>query len=119
MAWHSSFGIYRLLADPAGSVLADYIRTGKVGQAGSCLVEGIGEDFIPGIADLSRVRQAYTIGDAEALETARLLLRNEGTLAGSSTGTLRNSTGSIRRPLMRKVTSLMTSDFSFRQRLRC
>src|SRR4051812_13254484 len=49
-----------VLADPAGSVLADYIKTGKIGQAGSWLVEGIGEDFIPGIADLSRVKKAYS-----------------------------------------------------------
>ncbi len=77
-----------VLADPAGSVLADYIRTGKVGTAGSWLVEGIGEDFIPAIADLSRVRQAYTVTDSESFETARLLLKREGILAGSSTGTL-------------------------------
>src|SRR5579859_2200207 len=41
-----------ILADPVGSVLADYVRTGKYGEAGSWLVEGIGEDFIPPIADL-------------------------------------------------------------------
>jgi cystathionine beta-synthase len=77
-----------VLADPAGSVLADYIRTGKIGVAGSWLVEGIGEDFIPAIADLSRVRAAYSIPDAESLHTGRLLLEREGVLAGSSTGTL-------------------------------
>lgn len=77
-----------VLADPAGSVLADYVRTGQLGQAGSWLVEGIGEDFIPPIADLSRVRHAYTIPDEESLMTARALLRDEGILAGSSSGTL-------------------------------
>ncbi len=77
-----------VLADPAGSILADYVRTGKIGKAGSWFVEGIGEDFIPEIADLSRVRKAYTISDAESFETARSLLREEGILAGSSTGTL-------------------------------
>lgn len=77
-----------ILADPAGSVLADYIKTGRMGEAGSWVVEGIGEDFIPPIADLSRVREAFTIGDAESLSTARDLLRNEGILAGSSSGTL-------------------------------
>jgi cystathionine beta-synthase len=77
-----------VLADPAGSVLADYVKTGHVGQAGSWLVEGIGEDFIPSIADLSRVRHAYTIPDEESLLTARALLRDEGILAGSSSGTL-------------------------------
>ena len=34
---------------------------GTIGEAGSWVVEGIGEDFIPPIADLSRVRQAFTI----------------------------------------------------------
>jgi cystathionine beta-synthase len=77
-----------VLADPAGSVLAEYVRTGKLGQAGSWLVEGIGEDFIPSITDLSRVRRAYTIGDEESFTTARALLREEGILAGSSSGTL-------------------------------
>jgi cystathionine beta-synthase len=77
-----------VLADPAGSILADYVKTGKVGKAGSWLVEGIGEDFVPSIADLSRVQQAFTITDEESLTTARALLRGEGILAGSSSGTL-------------------------------
>jgi cystathionine beta-synthase len=77
-----------VLADPAGSVLADFVEHGTVGKAGSWLVEGIGEDFVPPIADLSRVRKAYRIPDRESLETARDLLRKEEILAGSSTGTL-------------------------------
>ncbi|MCC7086979.1 MAG: cystathionine beta-synthase [Pirellulales bacterium] len=77
-----------VLADPAGSILADYIKTGKIGQAGSWLVEGIGEDFVPTLCDLSRVRHAYTIPDMESLNVARELLRQEGILGGSSSGTL-------------------------------
>jgi cystathionine beta-synthase len=77
-----------VLADPAGSILAPYIETGVLGEAGSWLVEGIGEDFIPAIADLSRVRRAFTITDLESLTTARNLLSREGILAGSSSGTL-------------------------------
>jgi cystathionine beta-synthase len=78
-----------VLADPKGSILADYVNTGQLsGVSGSWAVEGIGEDFIPSIADFSRVRQAYSISDEESFQTARLLLRNEGILAGSSTGTL-------------------------------
>jgi cystathionine beta-synthase len=77
-----------VLADPQGSILADYVKTGELGRAGSWLVEGIGEDFVPSIADLSRVKHAYTIPDEESLMTARALLRGEGILAGSSSGTL-------------------------------
>lgn len=77
-----------VLADPAGSVVAEYTRSGKIGKAGSWAVEGIGEDFIPAIADLSGVAQAYSIDDEESFGTARELLRAEGILGGSSTGTL-------------------------------
>jgi cystathionine beta-synthase len=77
-----------ILADPVGSVLADYVNTDKLGEKGSWLVEGIGEDFIPSIADFSRVKKAYSISDAESFSTARALLKREGILAGSSTGTL-------------------------------
>src|ERR1051326_1828703 len=78
-----------VLADPKGSVLADVVRTGKIQkEAGSWLVEGIGEDFIPPNCDLSRVKKAYEIADAETFHTARELLAKEGILGGSSTGTL-------------------------------
>ncbi|MEX2125616.1 MAG: pyridoxal-phosphate dependent enzyme [Woeseia sp.] len=78
-----------ILADPAGSVLADYINKGELREkGGGWLVEGIGEDFIPSIADFSRVKKAYSISDAESFSTARDLLKREGILAGSSTGTL-------------------------------
>ena len=81
-------GIEMILADPEGSILVDYIKTGNVGQAGSWTVEGIGEDFIPDIADLSKVTDAFSIPDAESFAVARELLRQEGILGGSSTGTL-------------------------------
>ena len=77
-----------VLADPAGSILADQVETGTFGTAGSWLVEGIGEDFIPPLAHIESVSQAFRISDKDAFATARELLRTEGILAGSSTGTL-------------------------------
>ncbi len=77
-----------VLADPQGSILAEYTRSGAVGEAGSWLVEGIGEDFVPPVSDLSRVSKAYTIPDGESFGTARIVLRKEGILVGSSSGTL-------------------------------
>jgi cystathionine beta-synthase len=77
-----------ILADPEGSILAPYIETGRMTEAGSWAVEGIGEDFIPPNADLSLVSKAYSIGDPESFATSRDLLRAEGILAGSSSGTL-------------------------------
>lgn len=78
-----------ILADPVGSILADYVNTGEVHEKSQgWLVEGIGEDFIPSITDFSKVVKAYSISDRESFKMARELLRKEGLLAGSSTGTL-------------------------------
>ncbi len=77
-----------VLADPVGSILADYVRTGTIGPVGSWAIEGIGEDFIPKNAQMDLVSKAYSIPDKESIDTARLLLSQEGILAGSSTGTL-------------------------------
>src|SRR6266404_5088065 len=40
-------GIEMVLADPTGSVLYEYVKTGKLVESGSWAVEGIGEDLIP------------------------------------------------------------------------
>ncbi len=77
-----------ILADPKGSVLADLVETGKAGQAGAWVIEGIGEDFVPPNCDLAFVGGVYRIDDTESLVTARELLRLEGILGGSSSGTL-------------------------------
>ena len=78
-----------VLADPAGSILASYAHTGQIpAERSGWLVEGIGGDSIPPAADFSRVGSTYTIPDAEAFRTCRELLRKEGIIAGTSTGTL-------------------------------
>jgi cystathionine beta-synthase len=81
-------GIEMVLADPAGSILYEYVKEGKFGEAGNWAVEGIGEDFIPEIADMSLVTEAFQIGDEESFAIVRELLRKEGIFGGSSTGTL-------------------------------
>lgn len=78
-----------ILADPKGSILTEYVNTGRIpNDVGSWLVEGIGEDFIPDICDLSRVTKAYGVADKESFEAARDLLQKEGILGGSSSGTI-------------------------------
>ena len=77
-----------ILADPQGSILAPYVNEGIMVEAGSWLVEGIGEDFIPDNCDLSLVNYAYSISDQESVTTAREVLRREGIICGSSSGTL-------------------------------
>ena len=78
-----------VLADPVGSILAQYINQGTLSaKSASWMVEGIGEDFLPPISDFSRVKKAYAISDKESFLAARELLATEGVLGGSSTGTL-------------------------------
>ncbi len=75
-----------VLADPAGSILAPLVNEGKKIEPGAWLVEGMGEDFVPDICDLSLVHEAIAVTDKESFQAARRLLRCEGVLSGSSTG---------------------------------
>src|SRR6266496_3090718 len=68
-------GIEMILADPAGSILYEYVKTGKMVESGSWAVEGIGEDFVPEIADMSLVTDAFDIDDAESFAIFFLLMR--------------------------------------------
>jgi len=77
-----------ILGDPAGSILAEYVASGKLPEAGSWLVEGIGEDFIPDICDISLVDAAYTVTDSTAFATVLDLLARTGIMAGTSSGVL-------------------------------
>src|SRR5438045_93516 len=81
-------GVEMVLADPTGSILYEWVKTGKLVDPGSWAVEGIGEDFVPDNADMSFITDAFEIDDTDSFATARELLRKEGILAGSSTGTL-------------------------------
>lgn len=78
-----------VLADPVGSILAEYINEGTLSEkSASWQVEGIGEDFLPSISDFSRVAKAYAVSDKDSFLAARELLETEGILGGSSTGTI-------------------------------
>ncbi len=78
-----------VLADPVGSGLASFATTGKLpAKMSAWLVEGIGGDTVPPVADFAGVTAAYSIPDGEAFRTCRELLGREGIIAGTSTGTL-------------------------------
>ena len=68
-----------ILADPVGSVIGG-------GTHADYKIEGIGNDFIAETMDMSLVDDVVKINDAEAFEAVKLLARNEGIIAGSSSG---------------------------------
>ncbi|MBI3859985.1 MAG: cysteine synthase A [Thaumarchaeota archaeon] len=72
-------------ADPAGSILAGTFR-GLKSAPETYRVEGIGEDFIPKTLDMSIIDEFVTVTDKQAFETARRLAKEEGLLAGGSSG---------------------------------
>lgn len=77
-----------VIADPVGSIIADLVNKGTHEEPGSWVVEGVGEDFVPPNCDLQYAKAAFYVSDTESLNAARDLLRKEGILAGSSSGTL-------------------------------
>ncbi|MBO6206475.1 MAG: cysteine synthase family protein [Lachnospiraceae bacterium] len=72
-------GIQGVLADPLGSIIGG-------GEHFDYDIEGIGNDFIADTMDITLVDQVIKISDSEAFDTARLLAKKEGILAGSSSG---------------------------------
>ena len=49
-------------------------------------IQGIGDGFIPDVLDLEMVDMVFTVSDEEAIETTRRLSKEEGLLAGTSSG---------------------------------
>lgn len=77
-----------VVADPVGSRLAGWIRTGTLGPDGAYLVEGIGASAVPDNLDRSVVDSVEEVSDEESFATVRRLLREEGLLVGGSSGTV-------------------------------
>lgn len=72
--------------DTIGSVYTDYFYKGIMIQPKPYLIDGIGEDFIPGTVDFKYIDKIIQIEDKEAYEMTILLAQKEGILSGSSSG---------------------------------
>jgi cystathionine beta-synthase len=76
--------------EPVGSIFR-LVKSGipveeAMKRAHSYLVEGIGEEMLPGTVDLDLVDDIIVVEDQKAFSMARLLARIEGILAGGSSG---------------------------------
>lgn len=72
--------------DTVGSVIKGYFETGKIGDSHQYLIDGIGEDFIPGNIKFEYIDEVITITDKRAYEITMRLAREESVLVGSSGG---------------------------------
>jgi len=73
-------GVRIVIVEPAGSPVL------SGGEPGFHRIEGIGEGFVPGVLDTSLFDEVVRVTDEEAMRTARRLAREEGVLAGISSG---------------------------------
>jgi cystathionine beta-synthase len=72
--------------DPIGSLYYEYVKTGRLTRPFSYYVEGIGEDFLPGTMNLKIIDEIVRVDDKECFLMTRALVRDEGLLAGGSSG---------------------------------
>ncbi|WP_423908783.1 pyridoxal-phosphate dependent enzyme [Candidatus Spongiihabitans sp.] len=73
--------------DPIGSIVYDTFKFGAPKTlAEGYLIEGIGEDFIPGNYDFDQIDDMIQVEDKESFLMTRALLRSEGIYAGVSSG---------------------------------
>lgn len=72
--------------DPIGSILTDFHRTGKMVEAKSYLIEGVGEDIIPDNVKFEYIDEFVQVNDQEAITMLHRLAKEEGIFAGSSCG---------------------------------
>jgi cystathionine beta-synthase len=75
-----------IAGDPVGSLYTQYHRTRRLGDGHPYKVEGIGGDKIPSTIWFDWIDEFRQVSDRVSLTMARRLAREEGILAGGSTG---------------------------------
>jgi cysteine synthase A len=88
-------GVRTVLADPPGSALYEYLRSGTLKATGSgSITEGIGIGRVTANMQDAPVDDAVHVTDAESVACVYRLLRQEGLFLGSTSGV--NVAGAIR-----------------------
>ncbi|BAZ25121.1 cysteine synthase A [Kalymmatonema gypsitolerans NIES-4073] len=75
-----------VLADPMGSGLYSYVKTGEIKIEGNSITEGIGNSRITANMEGAPADDAIQIDDTEAIRAVYQLLRKDGLFMGGSTG---------------------------------
>lgn len=75
-----------VVADPMGSALYSYVKTGEVKSEGSSITEGIGNSRITANMEGAPIDDAVQIDDREAVRVVYQLLHRDGLFMGGSVG---------------------------------
>jgi cysteine synthase A len=75
-----------VMADPYGSAMYTWYKTGELKSEGSSISEGIGQGRVTRNLEDAPIDNAYQISDVEMLEVVFDLLQHEGLCVGGSTG---------------------------------
>jgi cysteine synthase A len=78
--------IVSVAVEPAESPILTQTRNGQELKTGSHKIQGIGAGFVPKVLQLDLVDRIETVTSDEAVDMARRLSREEGILAGISSG---------------------------------
>ena len=78
--------IKTIVADPMGSGLYSYVKTGEIKMEGSSITEGIGNSRVTANMEGVPIDDAIQIHDTEAVRVVYRLLSEEGLFMGGSTG---------------------------------
>jgi cysteine synthase len=78
--------IKTVLADPMGSGLYSYVKTGEIRMEGSSITEGIGNSRVTANLEGAPIDDAIQIDDQECIRVIYQLLRKDGLFMGGSVG---------------------------------
>ena len=86
-------------SDPYGSIYKTYKETGKIPEAVPYLIEGVGQECLPAIADFQYIDKIINVSDRDSVDICKRLAREEGIFTGGSTGTIAHTAIEIARDL--------------------
>ena len=79
-------GVKMVAVEPTNSPVISQRKAGQDLKPGKHMIQGIGAGFIPDVLNVDVIDEVVTVGDEDAMETARKLAQLEGIMCGISSG---------------------------------